>query len=77
MSNVTPRDAQGELQTATSSLQSLSLLFAPVVMTQTLHYFSTADAVVRLPGAAFLLGALLTLFAFFPLTWGGRASRSG
>lgn len=72
MANITPRDAQGELHGAAASLQALSLVFAPVMMTQTLHHFSKADAAIRLPGAAFLLAALLTLCALVPLVIGQK-----
>lgn len=73
MSNLTSRDAQGELHAAAASLQSLSMLFAPVMMTQTLHHFSRGEASLRLPGAAFLLAGGLTLLAVLPLFLGRRA----
>ncbi|HET7757310.1 MAG TPA: TCR/Tet family MFS transporter, partial [Steroidobacteraceae bacterium] len=56
-----PADAQGELQGAVASLYSLSSIAGPPLMTQVFGYFSRADAVVHLPGAAFLTAALLTL----------------
>lgn len=77
MSNVTPKDAQGELHAASASLQSLSLLFAPVLMTQTLHFFSRADAPLHLPGAAFLLAGVLSLGAGVPLFIGRRSHPEG
>jgi DHA1 family tetracycline resistance protein-like MFS transporter len=52
---------QGELQGALASIQALGNVFAPVIMTQTLFTFSQPGAVIHLPGAAFLLAALVTL----------------
>lgn len=54
-------NAQGELQGAVASLQSLSAIAGPPLMTQTFAAFSAATAPVRLPGAAFVLAACLTL----------------
>ncbi len=76
MSNLTPDDAQGELQGASASIQSLAMIIAPVMMTQTLHTFSADDAPVYFPGAAFLLAAGLTLAAMIPLMLGLRANRT-
>lgn len=75
MSGLTPRNAQGELQGATASLNALSLILAPVLMTQTLHAFSSKDAPIYLPGAAFLLSALLTALCLVPFFLGVRANR--
>ena len=72
MSNRTPENAQGELQGANASLQSLSAIISPLVMTQMLSTFSTSDAPVRFPGAAFLLAGLLTVLAFLPFALGVR-----
>ncbi|MGH8266673.1 MAG: TCR/Tet family MFS transporter [Steroidobacteraceae bacterium] len=56
-----PANAQGELQGAVASLYSLSAILGPPLMTQVFGYFSRDDAVVHLPGAAFLTAALLTV----------------
>ncbi len=63
MSNVTPRNAQGELQGATGSLMSLSMIFGPLVMSGSLYAFTNEAAPFRFAGAALLLAAVLTLFA--------------
>lgn len=55
-----PATAQGELQGAVASLYGLSAIVGPPLMTQIFGYFSRSDAVVHLPGAAFLTAALLT-----------------
>jgi DHA1 family tetracycline resistance protein-like MFS transporter len=59
---------QGELQGAVSSIQSLSSIFGPPLMTGSLAYFSGPSAPVYFPGAPFLLAAgfsLLALLVFF------------
>ena len=40
-STLTPRNAQGELQGAQASMMAFTLIFSPVLMTQTLQYFAT------------------------------------
>jgi DHA1 family tetracycline resistance protein-like MFS transporter len=59
---VTP-DQQGQLQGATSSVQSVSQLFGPFLFTLTFAYFIGAQAPVMLPGAPFLLASVLLLLA--------------
>jgi len=50
---------QGELQGLLSSVTSVGMILSPLVMTQTFAYFSGPAAPVYLPGAPFLLSALL------------------
>jgi DHA1 family tetracycline resistance protein-like MFS transporter len=58
---VTP-EQQGQLQGATSSVQSVSQMLGPFLFTLTFAYFIGEGAPVKLPGAPFLLaGALLAL----------------
>lgn len=63
MANRVPADAQGELQGATSSLMSLTMIFSPLFMTGLFHEFSREDAAVLFPGAPFLAAAFLAMFA--------------
>jgi MFS transporter, DHA1 family, tetracycline resistance protein len=56
-------DQQGQLQGATSSVQSMSQMLGPFLFTLTFAYFIGANAPVRLPGAPFLLAGLLLLLA--------------
>ncbi|WP_426162687.1 TCR/Tet family MFS transporter [Sandarakinorhabdus sp. DWP1-3-1] len=59
---------QGELQGAVSSIQSLSSIMGPPVMTGSFAYFSSPGAPFYLPGAPFVLAAVfsvLTLVTFF------------
>ncbi|MEO0883450.1 MAG: TCR/Tet family MFS transporter [Pseudomonadota bacterium] len=74
ISNLTPEDAQGELQGASASLQSLAIVFSPIIMTQTLHAFSKDDAAIYFPGAAFLLSASLMAMCLIPFLIGLRAN---
>src|SRR6202795_713216 len=70
-------DQQGQLQGATSSVQSVSQLVGPFLFTLTFTYFIGANAPVRLPGAPFLLAALLLLLALLLAmrTLAGRGRR--
>jgi DHA1 family tetracycline resistance protein-like MFS transporter len=56
-------DQQGQLQGATSSVQSISQLLGPFLFTLTFAYFIGAEAPLRLPGAPFLLASALLLLA--------------
>ena len=53
-------DAQGELQGALTSASALAMILSPLVMTYTFAQFTDAQAPVYLPGAPFLLAAVLS-----------------
>jgi DHA1 family tetracycline resistance protein-like MFS transporter len=57
-------DRQGQLQGATSSVQSLAQLVGPFLFTMTFSFFIAPDAPLKLPGAPFLLAASLVALAF-------------
>lgn len=59
MSNAMPPDRQGELQGATTSLIMLVAIFSPPLWTHVFGYFSSPDAWVYFPGAAYLAGSFL------------------
>ncbi|WP_322866334.1 TCR/Tet family MFS transporter [Aquicoccus sp. G2-2] len=59
MSQIAPDNAQGELQGVLSSTASMAMILTPIVMTQVFAFFTHADAPLYLPGAPFLLAALL------------------
>ncbi|HEY6640744.1 TCR/Tet family MFS transporter [Povalibacter sp.] len=59
MSGQAPADAQGELQGGIASLTSIANVVGPLLMTQTLGYFTSTHAGVHFPGAAFVLAALI------------------
>ena len=70
MTSQVPADAQGELQGALSSMNSVTSILGPLLMTQLFTNFTGAGAVSYLPGAPFLAAAFLTLIAlalFVPL----------
>jgi len=51
------------LQGVLTSLTAVAMVLAPLVMTQTFSVFSRADAVIYLPGAPFLLSAVIMALA--------------
>jgi MFS transporter, DHA1 family, tetracycline resistance protein len=63
MTRLVAPDQQGQLQGATTSVQSVSQLVGPFLFTLTFAYFIGAQAPVRLPGAPFLLASALLLLA--------------
>lgn len=63
MARRVPANAQGELQGALSSLMGLTMIAAPLIMTQLFRHFSSDDATIALPGAPYLLAALLMALA--------------
>lgn len=75
MSRLTPADAQGELQGATSSVNALAMIVGPLAMNGMLYQFTHEGAPVRFGGAAFLLAACLTGFALVIFMRGLAANR--
>lgn len=73
MANRIPADAQGELQGATSSVMSLTMVASPVLMTQLFYGFSREGAAIEFPGAPFLAASLLALLAMALFAWAGRS----
>jgi DHA1 family tetracycline resistance protein-like MFS transporter len=63
MTGLVAPDQQGQLQGATTSVQSLSQLLGPFLFTLTFAYFIGAQAPMELPGAPFLLAAVLLTLA--------------
>jgi len=63
MAGKVPANEQGELQGSITSMQSACAIFGPLIMNNLFFYFSHDKAPVFLPGAPFLLGALLLLIA--------------
>jgi len=70
MSARVARDAQGELQGALTSTSALAMIMSPMVMSYSFARFTDAQAPVYLPGAPFLLAALLSLMGLFVLLRG-------
>lgn len=59
MTRLVAPDQQGQLQGATASVQSVSQLVGPFLFTLTFSYFIGASSPLHLPGAPFLLAAVL------------------
>ncbi|MEJ6388117.1 TCR/Tet family MFS transporter [Gymnodinialimonas ulvae] len=75
MSRAAGADQQGELQGVLSSISSLSMILSPVMMTQAFFWFTRDGADPFLPGAPFLVAAILMglAFAIFATTHRGLA----
>ena len=65
MSSQVPPNEQGELQGALTSLVSLTAIIGPILMTGLFYYFTKPNASVFFPGAAMLMGAVLTIISAF------------
>ncbi|MCA9262522.1 MAG: TCR/Tet family MFS transporter [Planctomycetales bacterium] len=76
MSTRVPSSSQGELQGALASVQGVTHMFGPIVMTQVFSFFLSDAAPVRFYGAAFALAACLTVLAALPFRLGMRAQGS-
>lgn len=61
MSRTALDDQQGELQGTVASITAVATIVAPLIVTQTFYYFTADTAPVYLPGAPFLVSALLTM----------------
>ena len=67
MSRTVPADAQGQLQGAIGSVNGVSMIVGPVMMTQIFAAFSKEGAEIYFPGAPFILASFLTALAIIPL----------
>ena len=56
-----PRNEQGELQGALTSLMSVTSIIGPPLMNNLFYFFTKPKAPVYFPGVSFLLGAVLML----------------
>ncbi|MEO6541718.1 MAG: TCR/Tet family MFS transporter [Ferruginibacter sp.] len=59
MAGHVPANMQGELQGTVTSLTSLAAIIGPLLMNNLFYYFTHSNAPIHLPGAPFLLGAVL------------------
>ncbi len=64
ISNDVPPNEQGELQGVLTSLQSLTTIFNPIVMTNLFYIFTKDDAPIHFPGIAFGVSAIIIAFSF-------------
>ncbi len=65
ISSQVPANEQGELQGGLTSLISVTSIIGPPLMTNIFSYFTSEGAPVYFPGAAFMMGALLTAISTF------------
>jgi len=61
MSANVPKNEQGELQGALTSLMNLTTIIGPALMTNLFRYFTEPVAPFYFPGSSFFLGAILIL----------------
>src|SRR6478609_7397971 len=61
MSGILPPNEQGELQGGFTSMMSAASVIGPPIMNGLFSYFTEPSAPIYFPGAAMLLGAILTL----------------
>ncbi len=76
MSRQVDQTEQGELQGSISTIFSIASVIGPVTMTQVFAYFARPDAPVHLPGAPFVLAAILSA-AMLVVFLGVRSGPSG
>jgi DHA1 family tetracycline resistance protein-like MFS transporter len=77
MTRLVAPDQQGQLQGATTSVQSVSQMLGPFLFTLTFAYFIGVRAPLTLPGAPFLLASALLLLALWIAERTTAAMRSG
>ncbi len=65
ISNEVPQNEQGELQGGLTSIMSIALIFGPPIMTHVFATFTAKNTFLHIPGAAMLLGSLLTIVSSF------------
>ncbi|MEO7984221.1 MAG: TCR/Tet family MFS transporter [Bacteroidota bacterium] len=63
-----PKNEQGELQGALTSLMSLTTIIGPLMMNNLFRYFTTSKAPFYFPGISFLLAAVFMLMSLF-IAW--------
>ncbi len=67
MSQRAPTDAQGEMQGFIGSLNAIGAIAGPLLFNPALAWFTSAEAPVRFPGAAFVIASAFALCAFTAL----------
>jgi len=65
MSGNVPRNEQGELQGALTSIMCLTSIFGPILMNNLFAWFTKKSAPFYFPGISFLLGAVLILVSTY------------
>ena len=75
MSNATPDDRQGALQGVLASLQGVSAIISPLLMTNLFFAFSREGAPVYLPAAPFLAAGVLVAICLWLMLRGAHEAR--
>jgi DHA1 family tetracycline resistance protein-like MFS transporter len=77
ISHLVPANEQGELQGAIASINSLTSIVSPLMMTSLFAWFTSGHAPVYFPGASFFASSLAELVAIilFASTHARKASR--
>ena len=65
MTTAVPANEQGELQGGLTSLQSLTTIFGPLMMTNLFYFATKPNATFHFPGAPFFLGGIFMAASFF------------
>ena len=73
MSRAVPDDAQGELQGVLTSVNAVAMVLSPPIMSGAFFAFTRPDGFAYLPGAPFLLSAMLATLAIVIFVYAGRA----
>ena len=68
-------ERQGELQGVLSSINGLAMVLSPLIMTQTFFFFTRSGGEVHMPGAPFLLAAVLMAAAYATFAMSRREGR--
>ncbi|KQZ74356.1 MFS transporter [Sphingopyxis sp. Root214] len=76
MSRRATAETQGEVQGISAMAMGLGQLFAPLLLTGTMAYFTADGAPVHFPGAAFVVAAIFGLLAILMLRRLPRATRT-
>lgn len=65
ISSQVPANEQGEIQGSIASLNSITAIFGPLIMTNLFAFFSSKQAPFYFPGAPYILASFLTLISLF------------
>src|SRR3546814_20745103 len=76
MSRRATAETQGEVQGISAMAMGLGQLFAPLLLTGTMAWFTAAGAPIHFPGAAFIVAAIFCLLAILMLRRLPRATET-
>lgn len=68
ISNRVGKNVQGELQGILNSINSMSIVIGPLLMSYVFRYFTAKNTLIYFPGAPYVLGATLMLISVFLAT---------